>query len=61
MMASAKYRKCFASDMTDIETFLMTDHGGETFFIFEHGIELPHFALFTQLSTPEGRDRDVLL
>ena len=61
MATTAKYRGYVASHgFRDTETFLMTDAGGETVFVYELGIELPHFALFTQLRTQEGRDRDVV-
>ena len=59
-MIAAKYRECFASDIAKTETFLLSDVGSETVFIFELGIELPHFALFTQLCTQEGKDREAL-
>lgn len=34
---------------------LVTDGGLETTLIFQHGIELPHFAAFPLLDRPEGR------
>ncbi len=37
-------------------TFL-SDGGMETTLIFHEGIDLPHFASFTQMATPEGRQR----
>jgi len=46
-----------------IETLLntrkpyLTDGGLETTLIFHDGVELPHFASFTQLDSPEGRVR----
>lgn len=39
------------------EQMFLTDGGLETSLIFLDGIELPHFASFTLLKTPEGRDR----
>lgn len=56
----AKYRDCFASDVSNTDTFLISDAGSETMFIFELGIQLPHFALFTQLCTQEGKDREAV-
>jgi homocysteine S-methyltransferase len=35
----------------------LSDGGMETTLIFNHGIELPHFASFVLLETPEGRER----
>ena len=58
---AAKYRGSVASrGFRDTETFLMSDAGGETVFVYELGVELPHFALFTELKTQEGRDRDAM-
>ncbi|AZN99907.1 homocysteine methyltransferase [Mesorhizobium sp. M9A.F.Ca.ET.002.03.1.2] len=37
-------------------TFL-SDGGMETTFIFHEGLDLPHFASFTLMATPEGRQR----
>lgn len=37
--------------------FFMSDGGMETTLIFHQGIDLPHFASFTLLATPEGRQR----
>ncbi|CAH2407026.1 homocysteine S-methyltransferase family protein [Mesorhizobium escarrei] len=37
-------------------TFL-SDGGMETTFIFHEGLELPHFASFTLMATPEGRQK----
>ena len=58
-MTAAKYRSSVAlRGFRDTETFLISDAGSETMFIFELGVDLPHFALFTQLQTQEGRVRD---
>jgi homocysteine S-methyltransferase len=35
---------------------LVTDGGTETDLIFHHGVDLPHFAAFPLVETPEGRD-----
>jgi S-methylmethionine-dependent homocysteine/selenocysteine methylase len=51
-MMRAKYR--YALPQTGDEIFL-TDGGIETTLIFLDGIELPHFAAFDLLRTPEGR------
>ena len=62
IMTAAKYRSLVAHHgFRDTETFLISDAGSETMFIYEKGVELPHFALFTQLKTQEGRDRDTCL
>ena len=61
MTTAAKYRSSVAErGFRDTETFLISDAGSETMFVFELGVELPHFALFTQLASQEGRDRDAL-
>ena len=61
MATTAKYRSFVASrGFRDTETFLMSDAGGKTVFIYELGVELPHFALFTELKTQEGRDREAM-
>lgn len=36
---------------------LVTDGGMETDLIFHHGVDLPHFAAFPLVETPEGRDQ----
>jgi homocysteine S-methyltransferase len=38
-------------------TTFLTDGGMETTLIFHEGLNLPHFASFVLLETPEGRDR----
>ncbi|TIT26781.1 MAG: homocysteine methyltransferase, partial [Mesorhizobium sp.] len=37
-------------------TFL-SDGGMETTLIFHEGLDLPHFASFTLMATPEGRQK----
>ncbi|MAL99663.1 MAG: homocysteine S-methyltransferase [Alteromonadaceae bacterium] len=39
------------------DQLFLTDGGLETTLIFQDGIDLPHFAAFTQLSDPAGRER----
>ena len=36
---------------------LVTDGGMETDLMFHHGVDLPHFAAFPLVETPEGRDQ----
>lgn len=36
---------------------LVTDGGMETDLIFHHGVDLPHFAAFPLVETPQGRDQ----
>ena len=50
----AKYRH----DLPQLgDTIFLTDSGLETTLIFHDGMELPHFASFALLKTPDGRKR----
>jgi homocysteine S-methyltransferase len=48
----AKYRQDLPQLAGDI---FLSDGGMETTLIFQEGVELPHFASFVLMSTPEGR------
>jgi homocysteine S-methyltransferase len=50
----AKYRHNLPQQRN---TMFLSDGGMETTLIFHHGIDLPHFASFVLLNTPEGRAR----
>ena len=52
MTANSRLEKLSNSDRP-----YLTDGGLETTLIFHEGIDLPEFAAFVELDTPEGRDR----
>ncbi len=43
------------TSLSPLERLFLTDSGLETDMIFNHGIDLPHFAAITMLQSPEGR------
>jgi hypothetical protein len=44
----AKSRPDFGVAVAAVDTYLLADAGIETVFIFEKGVDLPHFAVFDQ-------------
>ena len=54
MTTSAKYRDRLPQRSQQV---FLTDGGMETTLVYHDGIDLPCFAAFTLLKTPEGRER----